>query len=371
MAITLGIICGGRSGEHEVSLRSARGIYGAVDRARFDPLLIAIDKQGQWRGGSLERLVLDGDNPARIRLNPAVPPLIPVARDGRLFLLDYAEFEPVHEVAVCFPIIHGTDGEDGALQGWLRINGLPFVGADVLGSAIGMDKDVMKRLLLQAGLPVARFHTLLRGADFQAAFERAQSDLKLPVFVKPASLGSSVGVSKVMDRRGFESALEEAFCYDDKLLVEEAVTGREIECSVLGNRHSTGFPPRASRTGEVVPRHAFYSYVAKYLDENGAELRVPAPIDAATELRIQGLALRVFDVLECDGLARVDFFLRPDGGIFINEINTLPGFTPISMYPKLWEISGLSYGELVSRLVDLALERHQRRQALQRSFRPV
>jgi D-alanine-D-alanine ligase len=363
----LGIVCGGRSGEHEVSLRSARGIYSAVDRRRFDPVLLAIDKQGRWRAGSLEALVLDGHDPARIRLAPDARAVVPVGRDGRLVLLAEPGFAEVAALDVAFPIVHGTDGEDGALQGWLRLMGVPFVGADVLGSAIGMDKDVMKRLLERAGLPVPRFHTLRSGGDFQAAWEAAQRELGLPLFVKPASLGSSVGVSRVTERRGFETSVEEALRYDSKLMIEEAVPGRELECAVLGNRDGAN-RPRASRAGEIRPRHAFYSYAAKYLDDNGADLLVPAPIDAAMEARVQELALRVFHVLEADGLARVDFFLAADGRLVVNEINTLPGFTPISMYPKLWEATGLSYTDLVSTLVDLALEKHSQRRALKRDF---
>jgi D-alanine-D-alanine ligase len=368
MALSLGILCGGRSGEHEVSLRSALGIHRAVDPARFAPLLVAIDKLGRWRTAPLEQLVLDGDDPARIRLNPDAPVVLPASREGRLALLDPVRLTPLAQVDVCFPIVHGTDGEDGALQGWLRIQDVPFVGADVLGSAIGMDKDVMKRLLAQAGLPVPRFRALHRMDDFQALFDDLTRELGLPLFVKPASLGSSVGVSRVGDRPAFERALEDAFRYDSKLIVEEAVAGREIECSVLGNRHSRDNPPRASRPGEIVPRHGFYSYAAKYLDDHGADLLIPATLEPALEARVRELALRVFDVLECDGLARVDFFLRPDGQVLVNEINTLPGFTPISMYPKLWEASGLAYRDLISRLVDLALERHARRKALKRDF---
>jgi D-alanine-D-alanine ligase len=235
-----------------------------------------------------------------------------------------------------------------------------------------MDKDVMKRLLAQDGLPIAGFHTLERGADFQAAWESAQREFGLPLFVKPAALGSSVGVSKVSDRRGFESAVENALRYDGKLMIEQAVAGRELECSVLGNRLGAD-KPLASRVGEIRPRHDFYSYKAKYLDESGAELLIPAPLDPGIEQRVQELSLRVFHVLECDGLARVDFFLAAPRGegparLVVNEINTLPGFTPISMYPKLWEASGLSYTDLVSRLVDLGLERHRQRVGLKRDF---
>lgn len=390
----LGIVCGGRSGEHEVSLRSARGIFGAVDRTRFEPLLLAIDKHGRWRAGSLDALILDGHDPARIRLAPSAPEVVPVARSGRLVLLAEPALHELAALDVAFPIIHGTDGEDGALQGWLRLVGIPFVGADVLGSAIGMDKDVMKRLLAQAGLPIPRFQVLRRGDDFQAAWEAASRELGLPLFVKPANLGSSVGVSRVTERKGFETAVEDALRFDVKLMLEQAIVGRELECSVLGNR--TAAPasakrsgllaprsersaaaaleagrPRASRVGEIRPRHGFYSYAAKYLDEAGAELLVPAPLDPATEASVQELALRVFDVLECDGMARVDFFLAPDGQIVVNEINTLPGFTPISMYPKLWEASGLSYTDLVTRLVELALDKHRQRAGLKRDFETV
>ena len=363
----LGIVCGGRSGEHEVSLRSACGIYGAVDRRRFDPVLLAIDKQGCWRAGPLEAVVLDGDDPARVRLSPDAPAVVPVGREGRLILLAERGFAETAALDAAFPIVHGTDGEDGALQGWLRLMGVPFVGTDVLGSAIGMDKDIMKRLLDRAGVPIARFRTLRRGQDFQSAWQAAERELGLPLFVKPAGLGSSVGVSRVGDRRSFETAVEAAFRYDSKLMIEEAMPGRELECSVLGNRDGAELP-RASRVGEIRPRHGFYSYAAKYLDGQAAELLVPAPIDASTEARVQDLALRVFDVLEADGLARVDFFLAVDGRLAVNEINTLPGFTPISMYPKLWLATGLSYTDLVTRLVDLALEKHRQRNALKRDY---
>ena len=372
MTHTLGIVCGGRSGEHEVSLQSARGITLAVERERFRPVLLAVDKQGQWRLGSLESLLLDPTDPARVRLNPAAPVVLPArvasaAGAGRLALLD-ATGRVLDTLDVAFPIIHGTDGEDGALQGWLRMAGVPFVGADVLGSAIGMDKHVMKRLLAQAGLPSARFAAAHPGEDFQALFERVRQELGVPVFVKPAALGSSVGVSRVTSRAEFEQALAQAFRYDQKVLVEEAVPGRELECSVLGNRLSPTHAPRASLAGEIRPKRGFYSYAAKYLEADGAELLVPAPLDAATLARVQALALRVFDVLECDGMARVDFFLRPDGQLLVNEINTLPGFTPISMYPKLWEASGLPFPKLVTQLVELALEREAQRRALVRDY---
>lgn len=365
----LGILCGGRSGEHEVSLQSALGIFGAAERPRFEPLLVAIGKDGLWHAGQPDQLLLHPGDPARIRLNPQSPPLLPIAEGGRCLLVNRENLKTAHEVEVFFPIVHGTDGEDGALQGMLRLMDVPFVGADVAGSAIGMDKDLTKRLLGLAGLPVARWETLAgaeagmgRFAEFLGAWGCAA------LFVKPAALGSSVGVSRAESEPQFAAALATAFRYGATALVEEAVEGREIECSVLGNRQGAAGPPRASRAGEVVSRHAFYSYEAKYLDPEGAKLSIPAELAPQTEAEIQRLAVRAFEILGCDGLARVDFFLKPDGSLLVNEINTLPGFTNISMYPKLWEASGLAYSDLITRLVELAIERHRARAALERDF---
>ena len=370
MKLRLGVLCGGRSGEHEVSLQSASGIYHALDRARFDPVLVAIDKRGDWHAGSVHSLLLHPGDPARIRLDPAAAVVIPVAREGRCALLEPDTLHTVAEMDAVLPIIHGTDGEDGALQGLLRMLDLPFVGADVLGSALAMDKDVMKRLLTLADLPVVRFVAFTASAEAAGRYDALVETLGLPLFVKPAVLGSSLGVSKVESRDAYLAALDEAFGYGEKVLVEQAIAGREVECSVLGSRYSRRYPPAASRVGEIVPRHAFYSYRAKYLDPDGAELIIPAELAEGVEARVRELSLRVFEVLECDGLARVDFFVREGGGVVINELNTLPGFTPISMYPKLWEASGLSYGDLLTRLVELALERHERRKALQRDYDP-
>jgi D-alanine-D-alanine ligase len=368
MKVRLGVLCGGRSGEHEVSLQSASGIYRALDRTRFEPLLVAIDKQGEWRTGTAATLLLDAGDPARIRLNPEAPTVIPSGRGGRCLLLQHDGVRPATELDAILPIIHGTDGEDGALQGLLRVFDVPFVGADVLGSAVAMDKDVMKRLLTAADLPVTRFAAL---HDAQAAlgrYDALAADFGLPLFVKPAELGSSVGVSRVDSRAAYERAVTQAFRYGEKILVEQAVPGREVEVSVLGSRHSKRYPPAASRVGEIRPRDGFYSYRAKYLDPDGAALIVPAELPPGVEARVQALALRVFETLECDGMARVDCFVREGGGVVVNELNTLPGFTPISMYPKLWEASGLPYADLLTRLVELGLERHERRRALRRDY---
>ena len=371
MKLMLGILCGGRSGEHEVSLRSASGIYQALDRERFEPLLVAIDKSGGWHVGKAEALLLDAHDPARIRIDPSAPEVVPLhtaAREGECVLVSPGDLSEQAAIEAFLPIIHGTDGEDGALQGMLQLWGLPYVGADVLGSAVGMDKDVMKRLLTQAGLPVAPFEAFHSLAEARAGFADLASRLGLPLFVKPAALGSSVGVSRVEDRGDYFRALADAFSYGEKVVVEQEIEGREVECSVLGSRYSETCPPKASRAGEIRPRHGFYSYAAKYLDHDGAELIVPADLPPGVEERIQQLSLRAFETLECDGMARVDFFFADDGRILVNELNTLPGFTPISMYPKLWEASGLSYTDLLTRLVELALERQQRRGALKRDY---
>jgi D-alanine-D-alanine ligase len=260
---------------------------------------------------------------------------------------------------VIFPVLHGPFGEDGTVQGLLKLANVPFVGAGVLGSALGMDKDVMKRLLREAGIPIARFIATSRYSSEEIDFDYAQGRLGLPLFIKPANLGSSVGIHKVKDREGFERAVSDAFNYDNKIVIEEYIAGREIECSVLGNNN-----PIASVPGEVLPRHEFYSYEAKYLDENGAVLEIPAKVSAEISDSMRQLAIRTFSVLCCEGMARVDFFLRNDSEIIVNEINTIPGFTEISMYPKLWEATGVSYRDLIDKLIELALERFEREKRL-------
>jgi D-alanine-D-alanine ligase len=260
---------------------------------------------------------------------------------------------------VIFPVLHSPFGEDGTVQGLLKLANTAFVGAGVLGSAVGMDKDVMKRLLRDAGITIARFLVANRYSAKQIGFDDARDQLGLPLFIKPANLGSSVGIHKAKNRAEFERAVSDAFNYDNKILIEECVRGREIECSVLGNDN-----PIASVPGEVLPRHEFYSYEAKYLDENGAVLEIPAKLPPTTSERIRQLAIKTFSVLCCEGMARVDFFLRNDGEIIVNEINTIPGFTRISMYPKLWEATGISYTELIDRLIQLALERFEREKRL-------
>jgi len=352
--IRVGLIFGGRSAEHEVSLQSARNIVDALDPDRFEVTLIGIDKQGQWHVNDVHAYLLNAEDPARIALHRSGQgvALVPGRETQQLQALQPAA--ALAQIDVVFPIVHGTLGEDGSLQGLLRMANLPFVGSGVLGSAVAMDKDVAKRLLRDAGLEVAPFLTLRRRDLDTVDFEAVSTRLGLPLFVKPANQGSSVGVSKVRDAGEFAPALALAFSFDHKVLLESAIAGREIECAVLGNDI-----PEASVCGEVVVHDEFYSYDTKYISETGAEIVVPAAIDADAQQRIREIALRAYQTLECAGLARVDVFLTAEGRVVINEINTLPGFTRISMYPKLWGASGLSYRALITRLVELALERHR------------
>ena len=361
------LLFGGRSVEHEISLLSAANIFKALDRTRFEITLVGIDKEGVW---SLTDESVFERRDAGTKL-PEVPSrserrvgLIPT-RDGAVLtgVMGYV-MEPVKIDAV-FPIIHGTLGEDGTLQGFLRLLSVPFVGPGVLGCALTMDKEAAKRLLRDAGVPVARSVALVAHEREHLNFQQASKELGLPLFVKPACLGSSVAVSKVKSAEEYTRALAEAFEVDAKVLVEEFVEGRELECAVLGNEQ-----PLASRVGEVVPdkKHDFYSYDAKYLDPNGAAVVVPADLPIEVEERVRKLAVKAFEALYCEGLSRVDFFLRKDGQIFVNELNALPGFTSISMYPKLWALAGVTYTELISRLIDLALERFKKERALRVSY---
>jgi D-alanine-D-alanine ligase len=358
--IRVGILFGGRSAEHEVSLQSAKNIIDAIDTDKYEVVLIGIDKKGQWHPDEGSRLLLTTTQAGLAKLpeqgeNIA---LVPGKQNDQLVTLSGEQ--QLGPVDVIFPVLHGPFGEDGTVQGLLKLANIPFVGAGVLGSAVGMDKDVMKRLLRDAGIPIARFLVANRYPPSKIDFDAAKAELGVPLFIKPANLGSSVGIHKVKDRAEFDDAISDAFNYDNKVLIEECIHGGEIECSVLGNDN-----PIASVPGEVLPRHEFYSYEAKYLDENGAVLEIPAKLAPETSERIRQLAIRTFSALCCEGMARVDFFLKNDGEILVNELNTIPGFTRISMYPKLWEATGISYRELVERLIQLAIERFEREKRLQ------
>jgi D-alanine-D-alanine ligase len=360
--IRVGILFGGKSVEHEVSLQSAKNIIEAIDQDKYEVVLIGIDKQGQWHLSDSARYLLEAHNPKLIKLNQQSEPITLILRDGKGGLMTLKEKQELGPIDVVFPVLHGPFGEDGTVQGLLKLANIPFVGADVIGSAIGMDKDVTKRLLRDSGIPIAQFITILRPEMAQVTFESIVQKLGLPFFLKPANLGSSVGISKIKDREQFQIALSDAFKYDHKVLAEEYIRGREIECAVLGNED-----PIASLPGEILPQHDFYSYEAKYIDEQGAVLEVPARLPDALVPKFRELAVRVFKVLCCQGMARVDFFLRNEKEILVNELNSIPGFTRISMYPKLWEISGIPYRELIDRLLQLALNRFKQDQQLKTS----
>ena len=364
--LRVAVLFGGRSAEHEISLLSARFVVSALDRDRFDPVLVGIDKSGRWLLQEEALLLAAARDPRLAKLNPDRPDVALVAHpsEGGDASLAIAGGPPTG-LDVVFPVRHGPLGEDGCVQGLLELAGVPYVGAGVLGSAVGMDKDVMKRLLAAAELPMVPYRTIRRPAwdrARDAEITAAEATAGYPSFVKPANMGSSVGVSRATSREELARAVDLAFEYDTKVIVEQGVpNAREVECSVLGNDE-----PIASIPGEIRIDHAdgFYSYAAKYLDETGATIRIPADLSPAQATAVQLLAIETFRALECAGLARVDFFLSPAGDLYVNEINTLPGFTAISMYPKLWEASGVSAKELVSRLVDLAIDRAATRRKL-------
>jgi len=350
--LRVGVLFGGRSGEHEVSIASAQSVLRALDPEKYEAVPIGIAKDGRWLvGESAQKLLPD----VLKRGHRVIMPPDPSA--GSLMSVGESPAGPPSRVDVMFPVLHGTFGEDGTVQGLLELAGVPYVGAGVLASSVGMDKDVQKRLFREAGIPVVEYLTVPR-TEWQrnpAAIEKAVAKkFRYPVFVKPATLGSSVGMTKVRRAPQLPAAMDEAAQFAQKILVERAITGREIEVAVLGN-----LQPEASIPGEIIPHREFYDYTAKYLEE-GTQLRIPAKLSPAQVNRFQDYARRAFLAIECRGMARVDFFLeKRTGKIYLNELNTIPGFTSISMYPKMWEASGISYSQLIDRLIELALEEHQ------------
>jgi D-alanine-D-alanine ligase len=371
--LRVGILFGGKSGEHEVSIVSATNVYNALDKNRYDVTLVGIDKTGRWLLPDQTLLLTNAANPRLVKLNKemhsvslvpfeSTQSLVPVASDDKA--ASAGRFD------VVIPILHGTYGEDGTIQGLLELSNLPYVGSGVVGSSVGMDKDVSRRLFAEAGIPVVPTRVLKR-KQFEkspdASIDMLIKELGLPFFVKPANMGSSVGVHKVKTREDAMKMIRDAFCYDVKVMAEKGVAARELECAVLGNDE-----PRASVVGEIIPTHEFYSYEAKYIDEDGAHLKIPAEnVSAEMTRRIQDLAIKAFQCLELKGLARVDFFLdKNTGELFLNEVNTIPGFTQISMYPKLWMATGMTYQGLLDELIRLALERHDEKNSLKTSFDP-
>jgi len=382
--LRVGILFGGRSGEHEVSLLSAASILKAIDRKKYDVVPIGITKEGHWLAAADATNLLEGDQSAvarRLRagdpaatpgaklLHEGIPTLMapePAAVASSTGQMKRRLADKSSGIDVVFPVLHGTFGEDGTIQGLFELAGIAYVGSGVLGSSAGMDKDVMKRLFAQAGLPIVKHVTVLRSqweGSPRKTIGQIEAALKYPVFVKPANLGSSVGISKVHDRKELGPALEEAGKYDRKLVVEQGVGGkklpaRELEVGVLGNDD-----PKASVVGEIIPGKEFYDYEAKYLSEGSVPV-IPAKVTGAEAKRIREMAVAAFRACDLAGLARVDFLMEPDGKrrIFLNEVNTLPGFTQISMYPKLWEATGILYTDLITRLIELALDRQKEKE---------
>ena len=362
--LRVGVIFGGRSGEHEVSLTSAKGVMAALDQDKYDIVPIGITKEGQWlTGEGIHRRLLDavGEHPvletrAKSVMNKPEPELSQLT-------LSVSETGPLD---VVFPVLHGTFGEDGTVQGFFELVDVPYVGAGVTASAAAMDKAVSKDIFRSHGLPIVVHRVFLRRRwqrDPQAVITECEAAMPYPMFVKPANLGSSVGIHKANNSAELQRGLADAARYDRKLIVEQGLDAREIEVSVLGNDE-----PLASVPGEIIPSREFYSYAAKYIDGD-SELLIPAPLDAEYTELIQNLAIMAFQALDCSGLARCDFLLeKATGEVFVNEVNTMPGFTPISMYPKLWAASGLSYSALIDRLIELAIERYEDKQQSQTIF---
>lgn len=370
--IRLGIIFGGRSGEHEVSLRSARSVMDAIDRERFEIMPIGITRAGHWEvGGHSWQALVEQASPSLLKALKSEQVESAAVAESTAATEEPAALVPraslLQELDVVFPVLHGPYGEDGTVQGMLELAGLPYVGAGVTASALAMDKIIFKDVMQAHGLPNVPYRTFKRKRwerEREAVLDEIEKALGYAVFTKPANLGSSVGINKCHDRATLAQGLDEAALYDRKLLVEGAVPqAREIEVSVLGNDD-----PIASVPGEIVPSREFYDYAAKYLDEEdeASDLLIPAPLSDQETEKVQSLALQAYQAIDCAGLARVDFLINgATGELFVNEINTIPGFTSISMYPKLWEASGIPYPELVSRLIDLAIERHTDRQRSQ------
>ncbi len=318
--LKIGILFGGKSAEHEVSLVSAKNVISGLDKKKYQVVPIKIGKDGKF------------------------------------------DINKLKKVDIVFPVLHGPFGEDGSIQGLLKVLNLPFVGPGVLGSAVCMDKDISKRILKEAKIPIGKFITVSAGEKI--SFEKVKKTLGLPVFIKPANMGSSVGISKVQNEKEWAKAIKEAFLYDSKIIIEENINGQEVECSVLGNEN-----PMASIVGEIVPKNDFYSYKAKYLDDKAADLLIPARLSKSIVKKVQSTAIKAFQTLCCEGMGRVDFFVKKNGKVIVNEINTIPGFTSISMYPKLWEASGIPLSSLLDTLVVLATERFEREQKLKNDYK--
>jgi D-alanine-D-alanine ligase len=361
--IRIGVLYGGRSGEHDVSLCSAASVFSALDRNKYEVMAIGIDRDGRWYVQDNPKIITDKDFGRKMALKKSGMWLVNhFEQKNKLHLYDLKNKNKKVIVDVVIPVLHGTFGEDGTLQGLLELAMVPYVGADVTGSAVGMDKDIAKRLLSEAGIPVVPSVTVNKqfwqdDANAKNIMKSALKKLGLPLFVKPVCTGSSVGVRKVKKKEMLAKAMNFAFQFDTRVMIEKAVDCREIECAVLGNEN-----PAGSVLGEIIPQHEFYSYEAKYIDPDGAKLIIPAQIDKSLAVKIRKIAVDGYMALGCSSMARVDFFLdKKTNKFYLNEINTLPGFTSISMYPKLWEATGLKYSDLLDKLIALAVDRHKKK----------
>ncbi len=349
----VGILYGGKSPEHKISLMSVQKVVAHIDRDRFDVVLLPIDKEGQWHYQPGLLVLHDKDDPAKISL-PSYSDSIYLSQNaGDGSIISKTTGKILDKVDILFPMLHGANGEDGAIQGLAKICDLACVGCGILGAAIGMDKDVTKRLLRDAGIRVADFVTLRMGYNDDMTYDEISAKIGRKMFLKPANLGSSVGVKYVDNEVDFAQAIKTCMTYDPKVIVEEKIEGREIECAVMGNQI-----PKASIPGEVMPASEWYTFESKYLDKDGAKLRVPADIPPQKAEEIRQIAKKVYVTLECKGMTRVDVFLPPDGTIIVNEVNTIPGFTKGSLYPVMWEKSGIDNKQLISALIDFAVARH-------------
>ena len=349
--MNVAILYGGKSAEHEISIRSANNVFKFIDKNKFNPFLIKIDKQGRWLTDKY--MIEKGDFGSINDLSEFKPVDNVVLNPGsdKQFILSDTAYE--FSVDVVHSVLHGPNGEDGSMQGLLKILNVPFVGPGVLGSALGMDKEIMKRLLREAGIKIGDYLVAKYG-DYPD-FDKVKSSLGLPVFIKPANMGSSVGITRVSEESEYKKAIDLAYRFDTKLVIEANIEGREVECAVLGNEQ-----PVASIPGEVAATKEFYDYESKYLDDNGYEIKIPADLDKNTERKVREIAVKTFKILECEGLSRVDVFVTKDNHILVNEINTLPGFTSISMYPMLWEKTGINNKELITKLIEFAVKRFER-----------
>ncbi|MCA1032952.1 D-alanine--D-alanine ligase [Bacillus timonensis] len=362
MKIKLGLLYGGKSAEHRVSLQTALAVTKAIDFDKYDIHPIYITEEGEWIRGN--QIIAPVEHVEQLKLKDKGKFISPVSLNVELFPTKQ-DNSPNGALDVIFPLLHGPNGEDGTVQGLLELMNIPYVGNGVLASSAGMDKVIMKNVFAQAGLAQAKYVSFIRSeweANKDSAYQVVEENLGYPCFVKPANLGSSVGIGKANNREELEKAFEEAFLFDRKVIIEEGIIGREVEIGVLGNDH-----PACSVIGEIVPKKDFYDYKAKYEDGDTA-LIIPAEIGDAEDKKMREMAIKAYKALDCSGLVRADFFLTKEGELLINEVNTMPGFTPFSMFPLLWQHAGLTYPALIEKLVELALERHAEKQKIKHTF---